>query len=270
MFVKIFEQIYDSSLSEDYLTRLVFQDFLILSDAEGVVDMTPESIARRTNVPIDVVRAGIRYLEQPDQRSRSKEQEGRRIARIDDHRDWGWRIVNYQKYREIRSTEDRKTYQRDYYRQNRSKAAKRDRSQQPSTSLNTPQHTQPNSTKAEAEAEVLKPCASDDALLVSTADRKTNSYREEWFEEFWEIFWVKKGKAKAREVFRRHATTEEIKNQILAAVRAQKTEMLARLSVGGTPKWAEGWLNSKRYLDDANVYQANPPKEGYVDAYRLG
>jgi hypothetical protein len=40
MYVKIFAQIYDSSIAEDYLVRLVFEDFLILADKHGHVDMT--------------------------------------------------------------------------------------------------------------------------------------------------------------------------------------------------------------------------------------
>lgn len=80
--------------------RLVFEDLLKLADKDGIVDMTRSAISRRTNVPIKIVSHGIGELEKPDRDSRSKEHEGRRIVRLDEHRDWGWRIVNYTKYRE--------------------------------------------------------------------------------------------------------------------------------------------------------------------------
>lgn len=103
MFAKVFTQILDSSLAEDYQTRHVFEDLLKLCDFNGVVDMTHEAIARRTNVPLEIVQRGITELEKADLRSRNPEFEGRRIVRLDQHRDWGWKIVNFGKYREIRT-----------------------------------------------------------------------------------------------------------------------------------------------------------------------
>jgi hypothetical protein len=160
LYVKIFEQIYDSSVAEDYQVRIVFQDFLVLADEDGIVDVTPEAIARRTNVPLDIVRAGIQKLEQPDPQSRTKECEGRRLIRLDDHRDWGWRIVNYLKYRAIRKKEDRTDYHREYYRNHRSKSSHQGDPQQSSTPLNTTQPIQPIA-EAEAEAKEEKYSLSD-------------------------------------------------------------------------------------------------------------
>ena len=55
MFAKVFAQIFDSSISEQYLVRLVFIDLLVLADKKGHVDMTLEAISRRTNVPKKIV-----------------------------------------------------------------------------------------------------------------------------------------------------------------------------------------------------------------------
>ena len=108
MYAKVFSQIFDSSIAEKYLTRLVFTDLLTLADINGVVDMTHEAIARRTNVPLETVRAAIEQLEQPDPRSRTPVSEGRRLARLDEHRDWGWFVVNYSTFRKIASEEQRR------------------------------------------------------------------------------------------------------------------------------------------------------------------
>lgn len=108
MFAKVFEQIFDSSIAEDWQVRHVFEDLLKLAKKSGpdwVVDMTPESIARRANMPLEIVAKALSRLSQPDPKSRSKEAEGRRIKLLDEHRDWGWRIVNYQKYKEIATAE---------------------------------------------------------------------------------------------------------------------------------------------------------------------
>lgn len=108
MFAKIFSQIYDSSIVETPETRFTFMDLLVLADRNGVVDMTHEAISRRTNRPISVIRKTISELEAPDDRSRSPEFNGARIKRLDDHRDWGWMIVNYEFFREIATEEQRR------------------------------------------------------------------------------------------------------------------------------------------------------------------
>jgi hypothetical protein len=119
MYVKIFAQILDSSLAYNYDTRHVFMDLLVLADTEGIVDMTHEAIARRTNAPIDLIKGSISELEEPDPSSHIPEEEGRRLVRLDDHRNWGWRIVNYKVYREMRDKEAMRAYFRDYKRRQR-------------------------------------------------------------------------------------------------------------------------------------------------------
>lgn len=108
MFAKVFEQIFDSSIANDYELRHFFVDLLVLADLSGLVDMTPEAIASRTRIPLQKVLVFLGQLSQPDLRSRSPEQHGRRIVLIDEHRDWGWQIVNYLTYRQIASEEQRR------------------------------------------------------------------------------------------------------------------------------------------------------------------
>src|SRR5438105_14684328 len=108
MFAKVFKQIYDSSIVERPDLRFTFMDMLVLSDRNGVVDMTHEAIARRTNRPIKVIRRTITELEGIDPKSRTHEFDGARIKRLDDHRDWGWLIVNYDRFRAIANEEQRR------------------------------------------------------------------------------------------------------------------------------------------------------------------
>lgn len=105
MFAKVFAQILDSSIAEDYRVRLVFEDLLKLADKDGIVDITPESIARRTNVPIEIVSLGLAALAAPDPASRTPDYEGRRIRLLEPFRKWGWKIVNFSKYRESATKE---------------------------------------------------------------------------------------------------------------------------------------------------------------------
>lgn len=125
MFVKVFAQILDSTIADDWQVRHVFEDLLKLADYKnGVVDMTLAAISRRTGVPLDVITRAVEALSQPDPGSRSAEEEGRRIVLLDEHRAWGWRIVNYEHYRNIRDEEDRRAYFRERKRSQRARYSK--------------------------------------------------------------------------------------------------------------------------------------------------
>ncbi len=124
MYAKIFNQIYDSSIADNWKVRIVFQDLLILANSDGVVDMTHEAISRRTKLPLGMVKQAISELESPDERSRSHNEDGRRLIKLDPLRDWGWQIVNFIEYRNIKHEFDRKAYMKKYMRERRSYAVK--------------------------------------------------------------------------------------------------------------------------------------------------
>jgi hypothetical protein len=119
MYAKVFCQIFDSSIADNWQHRHVFEDLLKLADRNGIVDMTPEAIVARTRLPKEMVFEALDALGKPDPRSRSREEEGRRIVLIDPERTWGWRIVNYCKYRDIKTEFDRKAYMASYMRNHR-------------------------------------------------------------------------------------------------------------------------------------------------------
>jgi hypothetical protein len=124
MYAKVFRQILDSSIAEDYEVRHVFEDLLKLATVDGVIDMTVQAIARTTNVPLEIVEKGIRELERPDPESRTTDFEGRRIILLEPNkRSWGWMIVNYQKYRDIQDEEARRAAFREAKRKQREKEA---------------------------------------------------------------------------------------------------------------------------------------------------
>jgi uncharacterized phage protein (TIGR02220 family) len=132
MYAKIFQSIYDGTLVEDWRALITFEQLLILSDADGIVDMTAHAIARRTGIPIEHIEAGIRYLEQPDPNSRTETAEGRRIIRLNEERSWGWQIVNHSTYRDMRTADDRRDYMRKYMKDYRKSQQNQEPSKQES------------------------------------------------------------------------------------------------------------------------------------------
>ena len=113
LYARVFLKVLDSSIANNFKVRHVFEDFLKLAD-DGVVDMTRDAIARRLNIPEAELNEAIAVLEGPDPKSRNPDHDGRRLMRLDEHRDWGWVIVNWGEYESIRNKEDNraKTLQR--------------------------------------------------------------------------------------------------------------------------------------------------------------
>ena len=72
---------------------------LSMADWRGEIDATQQYISTITGLSIDEVSACIERFCAPDPRSRSQDAEGARLVLMDPDRDWGWRVVNIQKYR---------------------------------------------------------------------------------------------------------------------------------------------------------------------------
>lgn len=112
MYVKLFSSIYQGTLRGRPHCLLVFTNLLAHADSHGIVDMHPNAIADEVGLDVSEVRKTLLILEEPDSESRSPEAEGRRIVRLDEHRAWGWQIVNYVKYRSIKNEDDRREQNR--------------------------------------------------------------------------------------------------------------------------------------------------------------
>lgn len=95
-FVKIDCGILDSSIwVESTNTRIVWITMLAMADQTGLVHATAPGIASRSRVSLSDTRIAIEVLEKPDRDSKSLEDDGRRIKRVDG----GYLILNYEKYR---------------------------------------------------------------------------------------------------------------------------------------------------------------------------
>lgn len=75
--------------------------------------MTPHAIHGRTGIPLEIIESGLDHLSKPDPYSRSSAEEGRRIVLLDEHRPWGWRLVNHDYYNKLRSAEEKRIADRD-------------------------------------------------------------------------------------------------------------------------------------------------------------
>ena len=165
MYGKLFSQMYDGTLATKgpWQALVTFQQLIILADQHGIVDMTPEAIARRTTVPLQIIQEGLRHLQEPDPKSRTSDEEGRRISLLSESRAWGWRIVNYRHYRILRSGDERRAYHRQYYRDKRK-----------------PQHVSTDSTISSDSTDSTKAVSSKQKHKYMPADRGLSLIPDGW------------------------------------------------------------------------------------------
>lgn len=155
MYGKLFASLYQGTLRGKSDAILVFTNMIAFADAEGFVDKHPSAIADETGLSIERVRDAIDVLMAPDLESRSPEMDGKRLVFIDDHRNWGWRIVNHAKYRAIRTEEDRREQNRlaqERYRAKRkNQSAGVSNSKQPSAGVSDDQQGKPKQKQKQQE-----------------------------------------------------------------------------------------------------------------------
>jgi len=147
MFAKVFKTIYYGSLKGMKDARDVFICLLTHADRRGVVEyLTEEMIAPLVGISVEAVKGAIEILEETDPRSRTPDEDGRRLVRLETG---GWQIVNYVQYRETRDEETRREQNRMAQRARREKVA----GCKPSVSRPSAVHQHP-SAHAEADVEV--------------------------------------------------------------------------------------------------------------------
>lgn len=96
-FTKLDSEITKSSIwSESSDTRIVWITFLAEKDQNGFVGGSIPGLARLANVSIDAFKIALECLEGPDPYSRTTDNDGRRIEKVDG----GWTVLNHKKYRE--------------------------------------------------------------------------------------------------------------------------------------------------------------------------
>lgn len=102
MYVKVYNRILDSSIADDRRLRHFFIDLLLCADPDGNILMTKTAIANRVRCDVSEVEWGIAELLRPDKGSMTPDFDGRRIIPLEGH-GYGWKIVNYEAYRDYKN-----------------------------------------------------------------------------------------------------------------------------------------------------------------------
>lgn len=120
----IHDDIFDSSLAVDHHARWVFQDMIILADANDNVMMDPTRLALRTRAPIEIIRGALKVLCEPDPASKSDLESGKRLTEILNGQGSviGYHVVNRHYYKRLMTRARRRAYMREYRRKKLSDA----------------------------------------------------------------------------------------------------------------------------------------------------
>ena len=114
-FTKLVPQIVQSSIwNETPETRCVWITILAVKDANGYVRGDAQIISRLSNIPIEAVEQALKKFQQPDLKSHTPDNDGRRIAPAPG----GWMVLNHFLYRERDTKETRAEYMRKWRGEN--------------------------------------------------------------------------------------------------------------------------------------------------------
>jgi len=251
MYAKIHKSLWDGTLADSWQGWALFVFLLAHADADGVVDMTPAAIVGRSGLKIEDVLVGLDELLAPDPNSRTPDFEGRRLALLDESRSWGWFIVNYKKYRDMKDMEQVREQNRERVRRWRE------------THGNAPKRsvTLGNAEKRQEEVEVeVEEETESQKLLVTAGDRKRvsspkkvlNPESVEFVESF-EVFWTdyprKQKRLEAEKAWAKiPVQTEAYFHQILLGL--EKWKVSKQWQDSQFIPLAATWLNNRQYDDD--------------------
>lgn len=107
--------------------------YVLSHTRDGLVEINPTLLAFYIGASEGEIIDSIRFLCNPDPKSRSKECEGRRMIPATDDGEFPegydvqtltYRVVNFERYRALRSEEDRREYMREYMKEVRQKKKK--------------------------------------------------------------------------------------------------------------------------------------------------
>jgi len=212
---------YDGTLVESWEALVTFQQMIILSDANGIVDITPQALSRQTGIPIQIIRNGIIVLEAEDIDSRSPASKGKRIERLDDHRDWGWQIVNYSYYCNLINARDKREKDRSRIEKKRKEISSVAQCREVSQSVANVAHR-------DVDVDVLKDMPKSEDLS---------------FHEFWDKYPRKLNRKKSEAIWKRIPKSDRLK--ILTDIESRFTNMDSQYI-----PYPSSYLNQERWNDE--------------------
>jgi hypothetical protein len=267
MFGKLFERAYTGSMMGSGEHVFAVWGYVVAhakpwtnADGEdsGLVELNPRLLATMIGTSEDRVAAAVEYLSSPDDRSRSKKCEGRRIVPIGA---FEYEVPTLPEYRRMQNPEDRKAATRERVRRHRERAKPSENGHvthavTPSNACNAIASASASGSTSGSPSTSTGPSTSSDARPgaergVCGKKKSGTAKYSEGFELFWRAYPRRCGKRAAWNSWKRVATDAETRAGIM-----RQTARLATLVARGGPEALRftphpaTWLNQGRWLDE--------------------
>ena len=218
-FTKLDSKILLSSImAESPETFKVWVCLLAITDSDGIAMISSIGVASSCFLPIDVVKKSLDILLNPDCESRSLNDEGRRIRRVDG----GFEVINYLKYREYTRSDSSNAIRQKRYRDKKE--------------CNERNALQSNVTPL---------------LLSSSFELNSNAINgESTFDLFWKQYPRKEGKGAAEKAWDKISAPVETAKLIETALIWQKRSEQWTKDGGQFIPMPATYLNQKRWMDE--------------------
>jgi hypothetical protein len=230
MYGKIFDSIYNGTLYGKWEALVTMQQLIVLADADGVVDMTPQAISARTSIPREIIDKGLEVLASPDKYTRTEGSDGRRIELIDEHRPWGWVLVNYEKYKSMVDSDTVRAQTRERVRRHRARKKN-------AVTDGNGDVTGGNGSKRHIDIDIDTDIDKPKSKVAAATG----------FDRFWEVYPKKRKKKQALDIWKRkqlHLIADAIRNDV-------------ELRLTSDQRWVKGYvpdpttyLNGERWNDE--------------------
>lgn len=117
---KLFNTLPDSTIwAEPNPTRICWITMLAMADQFGRVHSSIPGLANRARITMDETETALATFLAPDKYSRTKDNDGRRVAVLEDG--GGWRLLNYAKFRDLQDEERQRERTAERVRRHRAK-----------------------------------------------------------------------------------------------------------------------------------------------------
>lgn len=207
------------------------------ADEKGYVELNPMVLAGTFSCEPREVETAIAYLSEPDAKSRTNSEEGRRMVR---EGQFLHRIVNYEVYRSLRDKDDRRAYQRDWDRENRpsghARAKKQLVARQSDHSPTAVRRSDRSPTKAEAQAEEENHTRGRAGLSM--------------FDQFWAAYPKRRSRGIAEKAFLRLNPNAVLLAAMLKAIERAKASEQWTKDGGQFIPYPATWLSARGWEDE--------------------
>lgn len=181
MYGKHFESMYTGSMFGKGPTVFAVWGYVIShTRKDGYVELNPHLLAATIGCKASEIDDAIEFLCQPDEKSRSKDEDGRRMIR---EAEFDYRVVNYLSYRNILNEDERRDYNRQ--KQRESRARKQAASNHVKRSVNDMSAV---SAHTDASASVNNIYRAKNAVDAASNHVNDSQHLDAVFERFWKAY----------------------------------------------------------------------------------